>query len=652
MKRILRIILKLFISIILILFLAGGVIYFIKYRKVQKTYALLGKEAPELNIDGKKFRDLNKNGKLDIYEDYRKRIDDRVEDLLKQMTLEEKAGSMFITLVPMNDKGEPNDLPVITFDKMKFMMSLLFPSVSEMIIKKQINHFNTIEAPSARMMARYNNTLQKIAERTRLGIPITLSTDPRHGSESNPGASIYTAAFSQWPSPLGLAATRDTAMVREFGNIARQEYRSVGFTLALSPMADLATEPRWGRINGTFGEDAELAAKMTKAYVLGFQGDSLNREGVACMSKHFSGGGPQKDGEDPHFPYGKEQVYPGDNFDYHLIPFTKGALPAHTAAIMPYYGIPVGQTSENVGFSFNKAIITGILRDSLQYNGVICTDWNIISGGILGEVRAWGVEDLTPIQRAKKVINAGCDQFGGENVPELIVELVRSGQLTEKRIDESLRRILKVKFQVGLFDNPYVDEDRAEQVAGNEKFREKGRIAQSKAVVLLKNKSILPLEKGVKIYADGFLYPERLEKYGKLVDNITDADVIVTRIKTPFDIRNQYFLENFFHQGRLYYSKEEIARILNFTKQKPTVVVVNLERPAILTEIDEVSSAIVAEFGIDDDVLTEVLFGFAKPSGKLPFELPSSWEAVLKQKSDVPYDSENPLYPYGYGLTY
>ncbi len=284
-----------------------------------------------------------------------------------------------------------------------------------------------------------------------LGIPITIASDPRHGSEHNPGAALSTPTFSQWPTSLGLAATRDTLLVREFGNIARQEYLATGIRLALHPMADLATEPRWGRSNGTFGEDAELSAMMTKAYVLGFQGDSLSAHSVACMTKHFSGGGPQEKGEDAHFPYGKNQVYPGDNFDYHLIPFEKGAFPAKTAQIMPYYGIPVDQTDENVAFAFNKTIITTMLREQYGFEGVICTDWNIINGTAVGDARAWGVEDLSPLERTKKVIDAGCDQFGGESSPELIIELVDSGQLTEARIDESVKRIMRDKFRVRSF---------------------------------------------------------------------------------------------------------------------------------------------------------------------------------------------------------
>ena len=262
------------------------------------------------------------------------------------------------------------------------------------------------------------------------------------------------------------------------------------------------------------------------------------------------------------------------------------------------------------------------------------------------------MEDLTPLERTKKVIDAGCDQFGGENSPELIIELVKSGQLQESRIDESVKRIMKDKFRLGLFDNPYVDELQAPKIAGNEEFRSKGRKAMAKSTVLLKNDDLLPLKMGTKIYADGMIVPEALNGFGELVSDPKDADVILTRIKTPFDVRDDYFLESYFHQGRLYYNEEEKQKILGLIAKKPSIVVVNLERAAILTEIAEEADALMAEFGTSDEVLTDLLFGVEAPEGKLPFELPSSWEAVKNQKEDVPYDSKDPLYEFGYGLTY
>ena len=652
MKKLLKVLKYILIAVLSIIVVGAGIFYFTKKSASNKNMKLLGGEAAVLNEQGIRFRDLNKNGKLDVYENPTAPIEARINDLIDQMTLEEKAGTMFVTMIGTTPKGEPMETPVLSTDPLVLMMSFALPSNSEMIARKKMNSFNILASLDAESMAKYANTIQKMAERTRLGIPITVATDPRHGTINNPGASLFTPAFSQWPSSLGLAATRDTLLVREFGDIARQEYRAVGIHLALHPMADLATEPRWARTNGTFGEDADLSAVMTKAYVLGFQGDSLQETSVACMTKHFSGGGPQKDGEDAHFPYGKEQVYPGNHFAYHVRPFTEGAFPAKTAQIMPYYGIPVGQTNEEVAFAFNKEIIGGLLRDSLNFKGVVCTDWNIITDSKIGEGRAWGVEDLSIKERVKKVLDAGCDQFGGEAIPGVIVELVNEGQVPEKRLDVSVKRILRDKFRLGLFDDPYVDEAKAAQVAGKEAFKEKGLRAQQKAAVLLKNQGILPLKKGTKIYVSGVEDVDVYTSFGDVVSSPSEADVIIARIRTPFDPRNDSFLESFFHQGRLYYNDEELEEIQGLIQQKPSVVVANLERPAILTPIDKEAKAVMADFGISDKVLAKLVFGEANPEGKMPFELPSSWDAVQKQLEDVPYDSKNPLYPFGHGLGY
>jgi len=652
MKKIFKFLKIILLSVVVFLLLGYAIIYFKMKLDSNANFKLLGSEAPLLMRGGVQFRDLNKNGDMDIYEDKRRPLEERVQDLVNQMTLEEKAGTLFITMIGSTPEGEPLETPVLSTDIMTFGLSFFLPSNSELIARRKLNSFNILTSTGARQLATYNNNIQKMAERTRLGIPITIATDPRHGTENNPGAALYTPAFSQWPTSLGLAATRDTVMVREFGDIARQEYLAVGIRLALHPMADLATEPRWGRINGTFGENADLAAEMTKAYVLGFQGDSLDHNSVACMTKHFSGGGPQKDGEDAHFPYGKEQVYPGDKFDYHLIPFTEGAFPAKTAQIMPYYGIPVDQTSENVAFGFNKDIITHLLRDSLQFDGVVCTDWNIITDSNISEGRAWGVEDLSIKERVKKVIDAGCDQFGGESIPEVIVELVQEGDITIERLDTSVKRVLRDKFRLGLFDDPYVNIEAADAVAGNSRFRARGKRAQAKSSVLLKNEGLLPLRQGTKIYVEGMKDISTLKNYGDVVSSAEEADVIVKRLTTPYDPRTESIVERFFHQGRLYYTPEELNEILAIISKKPSVTVVNLERPAILTEINEASEAMIAEFGTSDKILSELLFGKMLPEGKLPFELPSSWEAVKNQKEDVPYDSKDPLYPYGHGLRY
>ncbi|HJS17344.1 MAG TPA: glycoside hydrolase family 3 N-terminal domain-containing protein [Anaerolineales bacterium] len=627
---------------------AGPVYYWRNIRpdaNIRRNLSLLGKEAPTLTQDGITFRDLNKNGKLDPYEDPRRPIEERVEDLLKQMTLEEKAGMVFHTMIGINKDGTI----------MEKMGLFPLPATSDMIARRLMNHFNIFQGAEPRPMAEWHNRIQKLAERTRLGIPVTISSDPRHAFSNNPMAGLMAGSFSQFPEPTGLAATRDADLVQQFGDIARQEYLAVGIRVALHPMADLATEPRWARTNGTFGEDAELASQMTAAYIRGFQGEALGRDSVACMTKHFPGGGPQKDGEDAHFAYGREQVYPGDQFDYHLKPF-EAAFQAGTAQIMPYYGMPVETPYEAVGFGFNRDIITSLLREKYGFDGVVCSDWSLLTSmKVLGRevmaARAWGVETLSLAERAQKVIEAGVDQFGGEACPEVIVQLVRERKVGEERIDQSVRRLLRDKFRLGLFDNPYVEVDQAEKIVGNAEFRRIGELAQRKSIVLLKNEEqTLPLKSGWKIYVEN-IKPEEISKYGQIVQDAAQADIAILRLNAPYEQRKG-MLESYFHAGDLDFKEPEKSRILNILDKVPTIVDIYLDRAAVIPEIAVKSKALLTNFGADDEAALDVIFGKFEPQGKLPFELPSSMEAVRKQKEDVPYDSENPLFPFGYGLRY
>lgn len=596
------------------------------------------------------YRDLNKNGRLDPYEDPRRPLGERVEDLLAQMTLEEKAGLMFHTGVGVDVPGGGAG-PGPGFGR---------PSASELVAARLLNHFNVWAIAGTRQTAEWHNALQALAEGTRLGIPVTISSDPRHAFSDNPATSFMAGPFSQWPEPLGLAAIGDPALVEAFGDIARREYVALGIRVALHPMADLATEPRWARINGTFGEDAALAARMTAAYIRGFQGATLGPESVACMTKHFPGGGPQQDGEDPHFPYGREQVYPGGNFDYHLIPF-EAAFAAGTAQIMPYYGMPIGLDLEEVAFGFNRQVITGLLRGKYGFDGVVCTDWGlltdqVVDGRVTMAARAWGVEHLSREERARKVLEAGCDQFGGEACPEVVVALVRGGQVAEARLDALARRILRDKFRLGLFDDPYLDPDVAERIVGSAPFREAGAAAQRRSMTLLKNAATpggttLPLHGRPRIYLEN-VDPGVAGTYGEVVATVEEADVAILRLQAPYEPREGNFLERLFHAGDLAFTEAELARILGLLARVPTVVDIYLDRPAVIPEIARRSAALLANFGASDAALLDVVFGRAAPAGTLPFEMPSSMEAVRRQKADVPYDSDDPLFPFGHGLTY
>jgi beta-glucosidase len=603
------------------------------------------------NTDGFAYRDLNKNGRMDPYEDTRLPLEERVADLLSQMTLEEKAGLMFHTIMPVGQDGSLVE-----------GASMFGPFTTSIFVReKLINHFNVHQLPAPRLAAEWHNRLQKMAEETRLGIPVTLSSDPRHGFSHNVLTSFRAASFSQWPEPIGLAATGDEDLVREFGDIARQEYLAVGIRTALHPMADLATEPRWARINGTFGEDAALSARMVSAYIRGFQGEHLDAHSVACMTKHFPGGGPQKDGLDAHFGYGKEQVYPGDNFDYHLRPFV-AAFQAGTAQIMPYYGQPIGLPIEEVGFGFNKEVITGLLRAKYGFDGVVCTDWGLINpvmrdGKIFMDARCWGVEPLVPEERVLKALDADVDQFGGEACPELIVDLVHSGRLIEARIDRSARRLLRDKFRLGLFDDPYVDPQSAETTVGRADFFQAGETAQRKSIVVLKNGELkdgqfLPVKNRPRVYLEG-IDPQTAGAYAQVVPSVGEAELAILRLNTPSQPNEAMgFFASIFHEGDLDFKGEEKARLLRLLEQIPTIVVIEMDRPAVIPEIARACAGLLATFGASDASALDIIFGRFSPVGKLPFELPSSMEAVRKQKEDLPYDSENPLFPFGFGLTF
>lgn len=571
-------------------------------------------------------------------------VEQRVEDLVGRMTLAEKAGQLFHTMLAMKPDGstvEKGDPGMVELD------------TTRLVHGQYLTHFNLLGSHEPEAIARWHNTLQQMAADTRLGIPVTLSTDPRHAFTDNVGASFNAGAFSAWPEPIGLAALRDPELVRSFADTVRREYLAVGFRVALHPQIDLATEPRWSRQNGTFGSDAALASELVRAYVQGLQGERLGKRSVSAMVKHFPGGGPQKDGEDPHFPHGKEQVYPGGMRDLHLEPF-KAAIAAGCAQMMPYYGQPVGTDWEEVGFGFNRDVIQGLLRDRLGFDGIVCTDWGLITDaeifGELHQARAWGLESLPAAEKAARVLEAGCDQFGGESCPELVVELVESGRIPEYRLDTSLRRVLREKFVLGLFDDPYVDADRAAETVGRADFKEAGAHAQRRSLTVLTNSGrTLPVTGRPRLYVRN-VQPGTAAAYAHLVDDPADADLALLRLRTPYEPRGNAF-ESFFHSGSLAFPDEELKPILALLDAVPTVVCVNLERAAVLPEIAERAAALIADYGASDAAVLDVVFGHARPEGRLPFELPRSMEAVAASRPDVPDDTVDPVFPHGAGLT-
>lgn len=621
------------------------------------------REVTLLTVDGLQFKDLNHSGKLEPYEDWRLTPQERAADLVKRMTLEEKAGVM------MHGSAPTAHSPVgagTHYD---------MAAAKKMIEGAKVNSLITrLSAEDPAVMADENNKLQQVAETTRLGIPVTISSDPRNSFEYLIGASTSSGKFTQWPETLGLAAIGDEKVTRRYADIVRQEYLAVGIREALSPQADLATEPRWARISGTFGEDPTRVHNMVRGYVEGMQNgaDGLNLGSVISVVKHWVGYGAAENGFDSHNVYGKNAVFPGNNLKEHIYPFT-GAFEAKVASVMPTYSILKnvsieGKPLEQVGAGFSHQLLTDILRGQYGFKGVILSDWLItsdcddvcINGAQEGKDpvpggMSWGVENLTPQQRFVKAVKAGVDQFGGVTDSQLLVRAVKEKQLTETRLNESVTRILVQKFQTGLFENPYVDVQKAVQTVGRADWQKEADAAQGHSLVLLQNTGdVLPLKKGKKIWLYG-IEPKAAEAAGfTVVDSPEKADVAVIRAQTPHEKLHQgWFFGKRHHEGSLAFTDDnaDYRAVVNASKHVPTVITVYLDRPAILTNVKDKAKAIVGNFGVSDTVLFTRLTSGEAFTGKLPFELPSSMEAVLKQQSDMPHDSESPLYEIGFGLS-
>jgi beta-glucosidase len=542
-----------------------------------------------LTVNGLKFKDLNKNGKLDKYEDWRLPIDERAKDLAARMSVEQIAGLMLYSghqAVPSNEVG----FAAGTYNGKPFSQSGANPwdlSDAQKTFLKDDNlrHVLLVGVKSPEVAARWNNTMQAYVEGIGLGIPANNSSDPRHSgqvtgstvAEFNAGAG---GEISVWPDGLGMAATFEPELIRKFGEIAAQEYRALGIGTALSPQIDLATEPRWYRASMTFGESPALATDMARAYIDGFQtstgkdeiADGWGYKSVNAMVKHWPSGGPEEGGRDGHWAFGKFAVYPGNNFETHLKPFTEGAFKLDgktgmASAVMPYYTISYNQAKDgtNLANGFSKYIITDLLREKYGYDGVVCTDWLITGdepaspGDFAG--KPWGVEDKTIAERHYIALMAGMDQFGGNNEMGPVIEAYNMGvkehgkKYMRNRFEQSAVRLLRNIFRLGLFENPYLDPQESAKIVGNPDFMQEGYTAQLKSIVMLKNKkNLLPIKERKTVYIPEVYTPsvkdwwgnwskqslqmpvdvELVKKYYNITDDPAKADFAIVFISGPY----------------------------------------------------------------------------------------------------------------------
>lgn len=665
-----------------------------------------------LEQDGYQFKDLNKNGELDRYEDWRLSADERSGDLLSKMSVDEKAGFMLINSLNMvgTRAAEESGGKLAASDLSEtgaggsggaggfgmnrpqnqengrrqetrgpagarpqdaggaYLANLSRSAGTSKMVKEFHNrHFILRANESARITAEWANKLQELCESEPLGIPAILASNPRNHITANAslGTSVGTTVFTSWPGELGLSAMRDLDLVHKFADDSRQEWVAVGLRKGYMYMADLATEPRWSRVNGTFGENSEWVAGMIREIVTGFQGEKLNSGSVALTTKHFPGGGSGKKGQDSHFEWGKAEVYPGGMFKNNLIPF-KAAIDAGTSAIMPYYSLPEGTEYEEVGYAFNKGVINDLLRNQLGFKGIINSDTGPLTS------MPWGVENLTKEERYVKAIEAGVNIFSGESDPAMLIDLINKGSVNIALIDSSVHRLLKEKFQLGLFENPYVNVDAVDSIVNNEKFRNSAAIAMRKSIVLLRNDNkVLPLKPRTLVYFEALKSNAMDSRQDSLnVYTMNNGQYDIEFVKTPKEAEvvilwiqpggNSLFRSTG-EPVSLSLSKcgTDVDYVNKISSGKPTLLVINYTNPWVIDEVYNQKTknvvGVLATFGTTADALLDIITGKFNPTGKMPFSTPVSDEAVEDQKEDVPGYLEGAgyaLFNYDEGLSY
>ncbi|MCQ2238569.1 MAG: glycoside hydrolase family 3 C-terminal domain-containing protein [Bacteroidaceae bacterium] len=558
---------------------------------IQNGGATLG-YSPESGVQliedgGYAFKDLNRNGKLDVYEDWRKTPKERAKDLAAQLSVEEIAGLMLYSAhqaVPATGRAGARRATVTYNDTTLEASGLkswdMTDQQKKFLKEDNVRAVLVTQVESPEVAAKWNNNVQAFVESFGHGIPANNSSDPRHTSRSD---AEYDAGaggeISIWPSSLGMAATFDPAIMKQFGNIASQEYRALGIATALSPQVDLATDPRWSRFSGTFGDDSDLATDMARAYCDGFQTSpegmridgAWGYQSVNAMVKHWYGYGAQEGGRDSHYCYGKFAVYPGNNLAEHKKSFTEGAFKLEdgtemASAVMPIYSIlfnqdPDGKT--NVGGSYSKWMIQQQLREEAGFDGVACTDWNIMFDNNAVEAfggMCWGVENVPVAERHFMILEAGVDQFGGQNDKGPVLEAYKiwsdkyGKESADERFQKSAYRLLLNVFRTGLFENPYLDPEETKAIVGNPEFMKAGYEAQLKSVVMVKNhEKALPVAEKKNVYVakrhfvrtvgmmgasgeDKWDYPVSLDlvkKYYNVVEDPKDADFALVFINEP-----------------------------------------------------------------------------------------------------------------------
>ncbi|MFC4255446.1 glycoside hydrolase family 3 N-terminal domain-containing protein [Croceibacterium xixiisoli] len=676
---------------------------------------------PLIAIDDLQFRDLNGNGQLDPYEDWRLPVESRVDDLVQRMNLAEKAGLMLIDTANAACNGAVSGEAIDYLYRQNMRFFVFRNAVAGTPNCIEGDGFRRSSTLTPTQAARFTNAAQTIAESSRLGIPVLFKSNPRNHLDGATRVGISEAAgsFSAFPREPGLAAAvlgsdGDTRLIHDFGQAVAREWHAIGVRGMYGYQADLGTEPRWNRYPQLFSEDAGLTADIITALVQSIQGGAgYSPSGIELTIKHFPGGGPQEQGLDPHYSFGKNQVYPAGKFGFHIEPF-KAAIDAGAGAIMPYYGVPIdvtyqGVRYEQVGMAFSSQIVTDLLRGQLGFRGYVNSDTSIIAD------RAWGLEAKTIAERLATAINSGNDILSGFNRAQDITDLVASGAVTESRIGESARRLLKPLFLMGLFEKPYVDESAADAVLADPAHEQLAADIQRRSIVLLQNEgALLPLSPTRRVLSvNGPATALRDLGYQVVEggpDAAADADVAVIRVQVdtsgtnayksddpamgmdpthlnprtgkpwgaedrcvttgqgpctddtlmfggafPWESDNISFTTMAASQSwKITPSLNEIKSVMNRVGADKVVLAIEFRQPYVLDTESGLpqAGALLATFGVSDAALADVLTGKVDAVGKMPFALARTMDAVIANDPDAPgYAAQDTLFPYNWGLS-
>ena len=707
----------------------------------------MGDPKATLSVEGKLYRDLDGNGKLDVYEDWKNSAEVRGDGLLNAIAADKKAvadevpegvqqliGLMNVyntfvagaegtalaipgVAVSNCKDGESKEYKYVCEKEVRFYG--LMPSMATTEMMKVGGRYYTIRETrtKAEVMAEWTNNMQKIAAKTsKWGIPAVFTANPQNHASTGAGFAEASGVYSYWPNIPGMGAAmlgekeanggKYTSFIKDFAQLAAKEWVATGVRKGYMYQADLASEPRWNRNNGTFGDDPDLVAEIQKQLVEGFQdtraGDfKLKPHSVALTTKHFPGNGIAPRGVDSHDAVGKFAPYTtqGSLLSWQIKPF-KAAIDAGTSSIMTYYQIPDGnveqlpkdywfsstQQFEAVGAAFNKKLLD-YLKGPLNFKGYINSDSRVT----LKEGQPHGVEDYTPEARVVKTINAGLnllslghgeiDASGKTTVwgHEQMLNAYKSGKISLETIKKAVKPLLTEMFQLGLFDNPYVDVSKVKSIVKTPEAQAKADLAHRKSIVLLKNDNVLPLKldsASVKLYVEVFAktednadaakanlktkamrdfvkatYPnvQVVEDYTQATHSlllVSPVNFLVTKVDGQ-DVPHYQEIE--INANTTGAKVPRIGEIQDAMVQagKPVIVVVNMGNPWLIDGIEPKAKAMITTYDVTNDALFDVITGKFNPIGRLPIAIPRNLDEVKNNVPDTPGHMEkSPSYAY------